>query len=152
MAGPGQKNQPSQAGLAHNLTESSSQLATHLSGLLTASALPVPRWSPSVAGHVIVVWGHAPHHVLKSGFAFFFLSSCVMPVWALTRAPTTVPTSQRRLASSFASCVPDLLALSISCCFSWMCQLARRYSPLCLRRWPRRSSDFLLAVFSTFSH
>jgi hypothetical protein len=55
-----------------NLTESSpSQLAPHLSSLLTASALLVHRRSSPDAGLVVVVRGHSPRHVLKSGFAFF---------------------------------------------------------------------------------
>jgi hypothetical protein len=99
------------------------------------------------------VRGHAPRHVLRSGFASFFLSSCIMPVQASTRAPVTVPASRRCLASSFASCVPDLLALSFSCCFSlvyYTLTIAHRYFPPCLCRWPSRSSIFLLAVFSSF--
>jgi hypothetical protein len=60
---------------------------------------------------------------------FLFVSSCVMLVQASIRALAMVPASQCHLASSFASYVLDLLTLSFSCCFSWMCQLGLNPNP-----------------------
>jgi hypothetical protein len=86
----------------------------------------VRRWSPPVAGVGDVTWGHAPHHVLRSGFVSFILRCA-----GAGFDPSSGDGAGLPALLGFFVCLLCTRSVSpfFSCCFSWMCWLGLNPNP-----------------------